>query len=130
MSYESHRDPSLVTTLKTVFADLKDLVQKEIRLAKAELGTMVADGLKAGIWMAAAGLLGFVAVLLLIQAAVFGLASLGLGPGWASLIVAVALLVAAAGAFFYGRSLAGSMKPNRTTRQINQDITAVREQLT
>jgi hypothetical protein len=50
--------------------------------------------------------------------------------GWASLIVGAVLGLLAAGAFFYGRSLAGSLTPNRTMQQINRDITAVREQLT
>ena len=123
-------DLTLVSALKEVFADLKDLLHKEFRLAKAEMRQAVADSVKAGVWMAVAGFLGVLALLLLIQAVVFGIASLGLGVGWASLIVAAVLALAAAGAFFYGRSLAGDLTPNRTMQQINRDITAVREQLT
>ena len=130
MRNEGSRDLTLVSALKDLFADLRDLIQKEVRLAKAEMGEAVAGGLKAGIWMAGAGLLALIAGLLLIQAIVVGLASLGLGIGWASLIVAVVLGAAAAGAFFYGRSLAGSLTPKRTMRQVNQDVAAVREQLT
>jgi hypothetical protein len=124
-------DLTLVSALKEVLSDFSDLLKKELRLARAEVTESVKTGLQAGIWMAAAGLLGLVAVLLLLQAIVFGLASLGLGVGWASLIVAVVLVVAAAAAFFYGRSLArDSMRAERTIRQVNRDITAVREQLT
>lgn len=131
MANETFRDLTLVGALKDLFADLSDLVRKEIRLAKAELTDTVKGGLQAGMWMGVAGVLAFVAALLLIQALVFGIASLGVGPGWASLIVAVLLGAGAAGAFFYGRSLArGSLTPTRTLHQLNQDIAAVREQLT
>jgi VIT1/CCC1 family predicted Fe2+/Mn2+ transporter len=130
MTHET-RDLTLVSALKELFSDLSDLVKKELRLARAEMTESVKAGLQAGIWMAAAGVLGLIAALLVIQAIVFGLASLGLGVGWASLIVAVVLGIAAAAAFFYGRSLArDSLRADRTVRQINRDITAVREQLT
>jgi hypothetical protein len=81
--------------------------------------------------MAAGGVRAIIAALVLLQAIIFGLASLGLGLGWAALIVAAALGALAAGAFIYGRSLTrGSIKPDRALRQINRDVAAVREQLT
>jgi hypothetical protein len=121
---------TLVEALKDALADLRQLVQAELRLAKAELGAALAGGVKAGIWMAVAGLIGLMAVLFLLQAIVFGLASLGLGVGWASLIVAVILLAVAAGAFFYGRAQVKPLTPTRTIRQVNRDVAALREQLT
>lgn len=122
---------TLVNVLKDLFADLSDLVKKEVRLARAEMTEAVKGGLQAGLWMAVGGVLAIIAALVLLQAIIFGLASLGLGLGWAALIVAVALGALAAGAFFYGRSLTrGSMKPDRALRQINRDVAAVREQLT
>jgi hypothetical protein len=131
MAGESLKDSALLKTLKDLFADLADLVKKEVRLARAEVTAAISAAVQAGVWMAAAGLLGLIAALFLLQAIVFGIASLGIGVGWASLIVAVLLGAAAAGAFFYGRSLAkGSVAPKRTLRQINEDIGAVREQLT
>ena len=131
MARESLDDLTIVSALKDLFADLSDLVKKEVRLARAEVSETISNGLQAGIWMAAAGLLGLIALLVLIEAIIFGLASLGLGPAWASLIVALALAAAAAGAFFYGRSLMrAAAKPKRFVQQMNQDIAAVREQLT
>lgn len=131
MAHDGSRDLTLVSVLKDLFADFSDLVKKEVRLARAEMTESVKSGLQAGIWMAVAGVLAFVATLVLIQAIVFGLAALGLGVGWAALIVAVALAAIAAGAFFYGRSLARvSLTPDRALRQINRDVAAVREQLT
>ena len=127
------RDDSLtlVNVLKDLFADLSDLVKKEVRLARAEMTEAVKGGLQAGLWMGVGGVLAFIAALVLLQAIIFGLASLGLGLGWAALIVAVALGALAAITFFYGRSLArGSLKPDRALRQINRDVAAVREQLT
>ena len=131
MAAEALKDSALLKALKDLFADLADLLQKEVRLARAEVTAAVSGKVQAGVWMAAAGLLALIAALLVIQAIVFGLASLGLGLHWASLIMAIVLGGGAAGAFFYGRSLAsGSLAPNRTIRQIKDDIGAVREQLT
>jgi hypothetical protein len=85
---------------------------------------------KGGAWMAIAGVMGLIAFLFLLQAAVFGLAALGLGLHWAALIVAVVLAAIAAGCFFYGRSLTReSVAPTRAMQQINRDISAMREQL-
>jgi hypothetical protein len=121
----------LITALRDLATDVSDLLRKEIRLAKAEMTQAVAGRLQAAVWIVAAGLLGLVALLLVVQALVFGIASLGIGLHWASLIVAALLGALAAGSFFYGRSLANaSTAPTRTSRQINADITAIREHLT
>ena len=125
------RDQALVSALKDIAADFSDLAKKEVRLAKAEIAKAASNGLQAGIWMAAAGIIGFVAALVLIQALVFGVASLGLGLGWASLLVGLALAAVAGGLFFYGRSLASRAgTPERTLNQVQRDIAAVREQFT
>jgi len=116
--------------LRALLADLADLFEKEFRLAKAEFSRAAKSGVEAGIWMGAAGLLGFVAGLLLIESIVFGLASLGLGIGWACLIMALVLGGAAAGAFFYARALVGAASFKSTFRQFNQNVAAVREHLT
>jgi hypothetical protein len=47
--------------------DVRDLLQKELRLASDELKTKVSGRLQASVWMAAAGLLGFVAVLFVLE---------------------------------------------------------------
>jgi len=131
MAHESLQDSPLITTLRALAADVSDLLRKEVRLAKAEVTETIAGRVKAGVWMAVAGLLALVAMLLVVQALVFGIASLGVDLHWASLIVAAVLGGLAAGAFFYGRSTANaSPTPTRTRRQINADIAAMREQLT
>ena len=68
-----------------VLGDLSDLVQKEIRLARAEFTAKMTSGVQAGLWMIVAALLGLVATLLVIEAIVFALASFGLAIYWACL---------------------------------------------
>jgi uncharacterized membrane protein YgcG len=125
------RNTGLVQALTDLFADLADLLQKELQLAKTEITEKVASRLRAGVWMVVAGALGMVAVLLVVEAAVFAIASFGIALHWSCLIVAGVLAVAAAAAFFHGRSAAqDQLLPTRTARQISQDIRTAKEQLT
>lgn len=124
---EGIKDSALVAALRDLMSDVSDLLRKEMRLARAEITQMAAKGAQAGALMALAGVLGIVSLLLIVEAMVFGIASLGLAMHWASLIVAVLLAAIAAAIFFYGRALArGSFAPERTLVQINKDISAVR----
>ena len=130
MAHDSIRDTALVHTLADVLGDVSDLVQKEIRLARAELAEKVTSGMQASLWMVVAGFLGLVAALLVIEAIVFALASLGLALYWACLLVAAVLAAGGAGAFAYGRSAVRQMLvPARGIRQINEDIRTAKEQL-
>jgi putative superfamily III holin-X len=130
MAHDSIRNTTLVHTLADVLGDVSDLVQKEIRLARAEIAAKLMSGVQASPWMAAAGLLSFVAALLVIEAIVFALASFGLALYWACLVVAAVLAGGGAAAFAYGRSAAREMLvPARGIRQINEDIRTAKEQL-
>jgi hypothetical protein len=131
MAHDAIRNSTLVRTVGDVLGDLSDLVQKEIRLARAEFTAKMTSGVQAGLWMLVAALLGFVASLLVIEAIVFALASFGLAIYWACLLVAGVLAVCGAAAFAYGRSAANEMLvPMRGAGQINEDIRTIREQLT
>jgi hypothetical protein len=131
MAHERLRDSGLVQALTDLFADLADLLQKELQLAKTEITEKLVSRLRASVWMVVAGVLGMIAVLLLIEAAVFGIASFGLALHWSCLIVAGVLIAAAAAAFFQGRVAAeGELLPTRTAKQISQDIKVAKEQLT
>ena len=131
MAHDSLRNSELVHSLTDVLGDLSELVQKEIRLARAEVTEKVSAKLQASIWMLAAGFLGLVAALLVIQAAVFAIASFGLALHWASLLVAAIIAAAAAAVFYHGRSLAEEdLLPTRSFRQVTQDIQTAKEQLT
>jgi hypothetical protein len=106
-------------------------VQKEIQLAKAEVTEKITSRLRASVWMIAAALLGLIALLLVVEAAVFALASLGLELHWACFLVAAVLAAAGAAAFWHGRSVTETqLLPTRTVRQVTQDIKTAKEQLT
>ena len=130
MAHEQLKNAALPRALSDVVADLADLFQKEMRLARAELSEKISTKLHAGIWMSAGGVLAVVAVLLLVQAAVFGIASFGIALHWSCLIVAGALLAIGAGAYFKGKADAQEeLTPTRTMNQIQRDIRATKEQL-
>ncbi len=125
------RNSGLTKALGDLFGDLRDLVQKEIQLAKAEVTEKITLRLRASVWMVAAAFVGLIALLLVVEAAVFGLASLGLDLHWACLLVAVVMAAGGAAAFYHGRSVAETeLLPTRTVKQITQDIKTAQEQLT
>jgi len=134
MSHEPLRDvkeSTLVRTLSDLASDFADLLQKELRLARAEITQNLSTKFQAGIWMTVAGVLGFLAVLVLLQAIIFGLIELGLSPFWAALIVAVVLASIGAASYFKGRSdAARELTPRRTIHQVKEDIRTTKEQLT
>jgi hypothetical protein len=130
MALERLKDAALPHVVSSVVADLADLFQKEMRLARAELSAKIATKLQAGVWMSVAGVLGFIAALLVVQAAVFGIASYGIALHWSSLIVAGVVAAIAAMSFFKGRSDAKEeLAPTRTINQIKRDIATAKEQL-
>jgi hypothetical protein len=131
MAPERLQDATLPHTLSEVVADLADLFQKELRLAKAEISDKISTKLNAGIWMAAAGVLGLLAVIFLLQAIVFAIARSGIPLHWSALIVAGGLAVIAAAAFLKGRSDAQEdLRPDRTITQLKRDLSTAKEQLT
>ena len=83
------KNSALPRALSEVIADVADLIQKEMRLARTELSEQLSLKIQGGIWMGAAALLGIIAVLVLIEAAVFGLAAAtGLALHWSCLTTA------------------------------------------
>jgi hypothetical protein len=76
------------SALGDVLGGLTDLVQKEMRLAQAELSANLSAKLEGGVWWAAAGALAGIAFLLVVQAAVFVIASYGVPMHWSCLIAA------------------------------------------
>ena len=127
---ERLKNTAMVGALSDAVEDLGDLLQKEVRLAKAELSEKLATKLRAGVWMSVTGIFGLCAVLVLIEAVVFAIASYGLALHWSCLIVAAALAVVAVGAYAIGRADArASVSPSRTIHQVQRDVAAAKEQL-
>jgi len=131
MAHDTLRNSGLVRALTDLLADLSDLVQKEIRLARAEVTEKISARLQASGWMVAAGLLGLIAALLIVEATALAIASYGLALHWACLLVAAILAAAGAAVFYHGRSLADeALLPTRSVRQVTRDIATAKEQLT
>jgi uncharacterized membrane protein YqjE len=131
MAYERLKNTTLPRVLSEVVADVADLFQNELRLAKAEISEKITTKLNAGIWMSAAGVLALMAVFIVLQALIFAIASYGIAMHWSCLIVAAGLAAIAAAAFFKGRADAQEdLMPDRTIHQIKRDISAAKEQLT
>jgi len=130
MALERIKDAALPHVVSNVVADLADLFQKEMRLARAELSAKITTKLQAGVWMSVAGVLCLIAALLVVQAAVFGIASYGIGLHWAALIVAGVVAALAAVSFFKGRADAKEeLAPTRTINQVKRDIATAKEHL-
>jgi len=131
MALDRLQNSGLAQAFTDLLADLGDLLQKEMQLAKAEVTEKITSRLKASIWMVGAGLLALIAGLLVVEAAVLAIASFGLALHWACLVVAGVLAAGALAAFYYGRSVADDdLLPERSARQISQDIRTAKEQLT
>jgi len=108
--------------------DISSIMHSEIQLAKAEIG---ADAKRAGLGaatFAVAGLFAFLALILLLIAAAYGLVAAGLAPWLAFLIVAVALLVLGGILVLVGKSSIGKLKgkPERTIKSTQDTIAAIK----
>lgn len=131
MAYEELKRSTLLGSASAVLADLSDLVQKEMNLARAEISEKLSTKLRGSVWMLAAGLLGLVTFFLMMQALVFAIASYGVSLHWACLILALATGGAGALAFFRGRTdVQEDLLPRRTFKQVKQDIATTKERLT
>jgi fatty acid desaturase len=128
----SPNDDALERTLGQLVADatrdISSIVHSEIALAKAE---MSADAKKAGLgagMFAVAGVFAFLALILLLIAAAYGLVAAGLAPWLAFLIVALVLLVFGAILVVVGKSSLDRLqgKPERAIKSTQDTIAAVR----
>ena len=127
---ENLKNSALMGALSDVIGDLADLVQKEIRLAKTELTAKISQKVLGGIWLAVAGGIGLLALMVLVEAAIFAIASYGVALHWSCLIVAGALAILGGAAFAKGRSDAQvELTPTRSLHQIQRDVAAAKEQL-
>jgi hypothetical protein len=123
------RHSALSHAVGDVLQDVSDLVQKELRFARAEL----TSNLNAVVWKAAgiivAAVFALVALLALTEAAIFALASEGMPIHFACLVAGGAAAVIAVIAYFASRSYA-SVHPSRTIQHMSADIRTAKEHLT
>ena len=123
---------SLPNAFSRVITDLADLMQKEMRLARAELSEKLSITIRAGVWMSVAAVLAILAALLVVQACVLGLsAATGIALHWSSLIVAALLAAGGGAAFAKGKAdVPEQLAPDRAIHQVKQDIAVAKEQFT
>lgn len=103
--------------------DLTTILRSEVALAKAELKTDVQAAAVGAAMFAAAGAVAFLAVILLLIAAGYGLVAAGLPPWLAFLAVAVVLLLATAVLALVGKSrISRAGPPQRTIRTSRETV--------
>jgi hypothetical protein len=102
--------------------DLSQLFRQEVALAKAELKEEAGKAGKAAGMLGGAGFAGYLAVVLLSFALVFGLSNV-MDAGWAALIVAVIWLIIGAVLYANGRKKLKTVDPmpRRTVETIKED---------
>ncbi len=114
----------------SLFTDLQDLFQGEIRLARAELDQKLDRVIMAAIWLIGGALVAFAGLVVILQGVAAALA-LYL-PTWAaSLIVGVIIVVV--GALFARSGLAmlslKTLTPNRMAASLQKDARVVKEHI-
>ncbi|MEU8661993.1 phage holin family protein [Actinoplanes philippinensis] len=102
--------------------DLSQLFRQEVELAKAEIRQEATKAGKAAGMLGGAGFAGYLAVVLLSFAVVFGLSNV-MDPGWAALIVAVVWGAIGAVLFVNGRNKLKTVDPvpRRTAETLKED---------
>jgi len=102
--------------------DLSRLFRQEVELAKVEIKQEAAKAGKAAGMLGGAGFAGYLAVVLLSFALVFGLANV-MDAGWAALIVAVIWGIIGAVLYASGRKRLKTVDPmpHRTVETIKED---------
>jgi hypothetical protein len=107
--------------------DLSTIVRSEVALAKAELKSDVKAGATGVALFLVAGVLAFLALILLLIAAAFGLVAAGLDAWLAFLIVAAALLVVTLILALVGKARLSRMRPpERTARTSKQAVASLK----
>jgi uncharacterized membrane protein YqjE len=125
--YQSDRQEQVAETsvgelIGNISDDLSQLFRQEVELAKVELKQEAAKAGKAAGMLGGAGFAGYLAVVLLSFAAVFGLANV-MDAGWAALIIAVVWLIVGGVLYTTGSKQLKSVDPmpRRTVDTLKED---------
>lgn len=119
-------DETLGRLVARTTADLSTLVRGEVALAKAELKQSAASAGKGGGMLVAAGVLAFVAFLMLSAAAAYGLVAAGLDPALGFLVVGLVYLLVTGILGFVGvRQFQNVKGLERTQRSLEQTKVAL-----
>jgi len=115
-------DSSVGELLSAVASDVQTLFRQEVELAKVEVKQEAAKAGQAAGMYGGAGFTGYLVVLFLSLAAVFGLANV-MDAGWAALIVAAVWAVIAAVLYQRGRTHLRTVapKPEQTVETMKEN---------
>jgi hypothetical protein len=115
-------ETSIGDLIGNISDDLSQLFRQEVELAKVELKQEAAKAGKAAGFLGGASFAGYLAVVLLSFAAVFGLANV-MDAGWAALIVAVVWAAVGAALYVNGRNKLKTVDPvpRRTADTLKED---------
>jgi len=121
-------DRSVATLLSDLAGETISLIRTELALLKAELQEKFSQAGQGAIALAAGGLIAFSGWLVLLAAAVLGLATV-LAPWLAALIVGLVVLAIGGVLLFVGKTRLGAqaLLPERTLRSLREDEIWLRE---
>lgn len=122
------RTPSL---MRDILTHLSNLMRKEVDLARTEISeNLTRAGIAVGLLVGAV-VISLTALNVLSAAAVAGIANLGIAPGWASLIVGVALAAIALGLTMKGLNdlKLSSIAPSRAAENVQRDAEMIKEKI-
>jgi CHASE3 domain sensor protein len=113
-----------------VTAQLQSLVRKEMELARAETKEQLSQAAKGAAAFGVAGVVGFIAAIVLVFAAAWGLAEV-LPEGFAFLIVGGLLLAVAGVLFTQGRKKMAQVSPvpQQTVETVKEDVQTAKDSL-
>lgn len=115
-------DASIGQLISEITDDMSQLMRQELELAKAELREEAIKAGKGAAMYGGAGFAGYLTIVLLSFAAVFGIGS-AIGLGWGALIIAGVWAVIAAVLFARARTQMRKVdpKPRRTMETLKED---------
>jgi hypothetical protein len=115
-------ETSIGDLIGNISDDLSQLFRQEVELAKVEIKQEATKAGKAAGMLGAAGFAGYLAIVLLSFAAVFGLANV-MDAGWAALIVAVVWAIIGGVLYLNGRNKLKTVDamPRRTVDTLKED---------
>ena len=113
-----------------VLQDVSELVQKELRFARAELSAKLDGVVRKVAWIFVAAVFAVMTLLVLVEAAILALADAGWALHQSCLIVGGALAVVALTAYLVGRAANNGALPSSTLQHLTRDIRTAKEHLT
>jgi uncharacterized membrane protein YqjE len=114
-------EPSIGELVKGIASDLSTLMHQELELAKVEIKDEARKAGQSAGMLGAAGFAGYMVLLFLTLAGVFGLAD-AIGLGWAALVAAVVWATIGAVLFLTGRERLRRVRtPEKTVETLKED---------